>query len=314
MRVAVCVGLLSIAASVGASLSGCATGSATDSLDGSGGPTVVPDAAGNDGLGTPVEGGRPPGDSGTHDTGSQAKDTGGPPPNDSGAPPMDSGNPPPVDSGSPPVDSGQDSGSPPPVDSGGGGDSSIMCPNPVSGTCGPGNVSGFTPTWKPPTGMHQGACAAGDISAIYADCLSAAADPLLCSIDQSNYPACYACLFSAPTAASWGPFVNQTNGLISINMGGCIDLVDPGHQACAQSAEAQYECELQSCEANCNVTDQASYNLYAMCLQTTDACGCRPEAIAGACVNSLPAMDSQCTTAASFQAFYNYYAPLFCGP
>ncbi len=303
MRGAACVRLLAMTTLAGAVGLGCATSVINDT--GTDGGTIPPPAGdgGGDGLGNPVDGGRGT-DSGTKDTGSPS-DSGNPgdsgQPADSGAP-LDSGR----DSAPPPVDSG-----PPPQDSGGG--DVNMCPPPVTGMCGPGDITGFAPNWKPPTGSHQGLCTSTNISDVWTYCFSTSADPISCqTLTNAN---CLSCIVTNESASTWGPLVNQPNGVVAINAGGCIDLLDSANLACAKSVEADYQCENASCETNCPVTDSTSLAAFDTCTMTADGCQCATYANAATtCTAALPAGDSNCLNEPSFHAFYTFYATLFCGP
>jgi hypothetical protein len=310
MRGAVFFCLASVLGIVAAA--GCATSPADDGSDGGVGPAPAQDGTLPDGIGTPVEAGNqdsafPMRDAGAGD-GSLASDSNSP---GDGAESVDAA----LDSGSTETGSSEDSGcvlavsAQQPFD---GGD----CPAPVSHGCGPGSLSGFSPGWVPPTGAHQNACTQTEITQIYTDCVGNNSSEMACDQDQNNLPQCFACIFSPDTAASWGPIIEQQNGLLRANIFGCIALLEPCNLACAKASETQYECELTACEANCPVSGQSSETAYETCLQTADSCGCQPFYDPGQCVASITGSHpaAQCVNQSNFQAFYDFIAPLFCGP
>jgi hypothetical protein len=223
--------------------------------------------------------------------------------------------------GSVTLDSGQDSGQP---DSGQPDSSTCVvavssqgpfdggaCPAPVTGSCGPGSLAGFAPTWRPPTGAHQALCTGAMISQIYNDCF-VMVDPTACIDDESNFASCFNCLFTDETAPSWGPLVDQASGISEINISGCIALLEPCNLACAQAYQYSYQCEVAACDSNCA---SSSINQYDNCTVTADDCSCQtyfdPAQCEANITGSHPA--ASCTTQTTFQAYYNVVAPLFCG-
>jgi hypothetical protein len=198
------------------------------------------------------------------------------------------------------------------VDSGGG-----VCAPPPPGTCGPGDVSTFQPTWHPPTGAHQGLCTSTQISAYYTACLDPNATTSTCQSFQLSNAACAACISTDDTASSYGPLINKANvGIVTINVGGCIALLEPCNLECAQAYMANDECTESSCAPNCQVFDQLSFDDYIACTQTADTCGCTTENTRAQCANLLTGSThpaETCITAPDFQTFYQQVAPIFCG-
>jgi hypothetical protein len=196
------------------------------------------------------------------------------------------------------------------------------CPAPVNGTCGMGSLSGFTPTWIPPSGYHQGKCTLAEIQTVFDDCWGTNADPIACANDQGS--GCYACLVTEELGSSaYGPLIaTQNDALVNINVAGCLALLEPCNQACATAIADDFACDNAACEANCPVNSQTSYNRYVACEATADGCktGCDTYATeATQCTSQILGAQhpgSICMSA-NHQAFTDYYAavaPVFCGP
>jgi hypothetical protein len=179
-------------------------------------------------------------------------------------------------------------------------------------TCAPSSAAGWSPTWVPPTGASQGACAAQDLTNLYAACFGADATNDTCSSYQSNSPTCASCVLSASTASSWGPIVLFSN-TTTVNQPGCIALVDPAAAACAQAAQAQAECEHTLCDSNCPVSDSTTFAAWQQCTAQADAGACA--GYDGACLDASLAADAggaECGGADFATAFTNV-ATVFCG-
>jgi hypothetical protein len=84
---------------------------------------------------------------------------------------------------------------------------------------------------------------------------------------------------------------------------------------CARSYHAWEVCDDAACGANCPITDQASYQLYAACVNEASMGGCQRYAAAASCANTLAdGGASVCFQGQTFEDYYLAIAPLFCGP
>lgn len=205
----------------------------------------------------------------------------------------------------------------------------------ASAPCTPGDVSSFTPTWRPPSGAHQAKCTAAQIDAFYADCLSNAATQTTCATfgrdGGANDRACAACLVSRATDPSLGPIVVHTLARGSsqeIDFAGCVALVDPSAVDCAKKYQAGVECEHAACDEVCRGDDSVAFDQYTGCLGAANLGACNPYTKAGQCVLALGAdagdgggasdagdATSRCIFAGTtFEELYRAIAPLFCGP
>jgi hypothetical protein len=197
-----------------------------------------------------------------------------------------------------------------------GGDGSPGC---NTGVCpSPDDVTGFQPTWKPPTGGHQNKCSAALIDEFYTDCLDTNGSQQ-CSTFGANgdaaHQACAACLQSQYTDASWGPLV-YSPGEVETNESGCIALLDPAAMSCAQSVQADDECQHAACDPVCGIGDDQSFDGYVTCTAAANSCGCEPFFQAAMCAKMLGYAQSPaapCLVGQTFQDVYYQIAAAFCG-
>jgi hypothetical protein len=197
-------------------------------------------------------------------------------------------------------------------DAGGG-----VCAPPQPGQCGPGDVSTFVPTWHPPSGLRQGLCTMSQISDYYTFCLDPNATASACQNFQLANASCTACLSTDESAATYGPLVGKSIGIVSINVAGCIALLEPCNLECAQASMAHDQCNEASCGPNCPVFDSTSLQTYTSCGITSDQCGCAWEAAREICTQSIQGSKhpaAVCVTGATtFQQYFETVAPIFCG-
>jgi hypothetical protein len=185
-----------------------------------------------------------------------------------------------------------------------------VCPSPST-------VSGFAPTWIPPTGAHQGVCTPAMLTSYYQQCLdpSGAQNCATFAMDPASQ-ACMTCLNSDFTDGVWGPLVVSA-GEVETNTAGCIALLDPGAMSCAQAIEAQDECIHASCDAVCAAGgDPSSFDSWVTCSAAANGCGCEPYFQAAQCVKSLAGAKSPaapCLVGQTFQDFFYSVSAVFCG-
>lgn len=191
----------------------------------------------------------------------------------------------------------------------------------MGGSCpSPGDVSGFSPTWKPPTGAHQGKCSPALIDQFYQDCLSTNGGQTCTSFGSGSDPAhqaCAACIMSQFGDAQWGPLVYSAN-LIDTNEAGCIALLDPSLLTCAQAVEADMECQHAACDPVCGGGSDSTFDQWVTCSAAANACGsvCASYFAAADCVKKIAASTSPakpCLVGQTFADFYYATAGVFCG-
>jgi hypothetical protein len=181
----------------------------------------------------------------------------------------------------------------------------------------PGDVSRFVPTWRPPTGAHQGLCTPALIDEFYQDCLGTGAGP--CSVfgpaGDAAHQACGRCMTSGIDDAAWGPVV-ASPGLVETNGAGCIALLDPSAIDCAKAVQALDECEHAACDPTCNAASGPAFDDWVQCSAAANACGCAPWLAASNCTQAIAAdagPAAACLVGQTFQDFFEITAQVFCG-
>ncbi len=189
-------------------------------------------------------------------------------------------------------------------------------------TCAPGDVSTFTPAWKPPTAFNQGKCTDAQIAA-FVDCLSGIPDAATCKTfgaDVAN-KACIACAATPSTASGYGPLIEGTV-TIQVNIPGCIANTtgDVSTTGCGAKGLALIECKSLACEGNCPVPvgdDGTDFNALLACQDKSVDTTCKTYATAASCADALTSdggAASQCNLAgASFRDNAIPMIKLFCG-
>lgn len=191
------------------------------------------------------------------------------------------------------------------------------------GACAPGDVRTFVPlAYRPATPEWQDVCTSDQLTAFYASCLAtgpdAGASSASCQAFQQASPAnaaCTSCLLTPDSLSMYGPLIDH-GSFITENVGGCIELTDPGAGlVCARAQQALDGCELAACQANCPVTDEASRDAFSACEADAAATGCQMFATQASCAqtNAEAGVSTACV-AATVHDFFFAVAPLFCGP
>lgn len=179
-------------------------------------------------------------------------------------------------------------------------------------SCAPASSAGWSPAWVPPTGASQGLCTAQDLANLYASCFGAEATNDTCNAYQASSPSCASCVLSASTDSSWGPIVVYSDTTI-INQPGCLALVDASATACAESAEAQTECEQALCDSSCPVSDSASFAAWQQCAAEADDGACA--GYDAPCLDAAVGADGgdAACGGADFATTFTNVATVFCG-
>ncbi len=192
-------------------------------------------------------------------------------------------------------------------------------------SCAPVDVSGFTPPAFVPVKRVVGACTAQNISDFNTACLAQGHTKAMCDAYKTASAACAACLETPSTAAGWGAGVfhksaapGSTLGVIYANIGGCFEILGGAEGLdCAKKAQIAEACEGTACDASCQITDDASFQLYQACLTQAAMNGCSAQATARSqCFQALSGADggvSICTSGTDFQSSFDVVAPIICG-
>jgi hypothetical protein len=182
-------------------------------------------------------------------------------------------------------------------------------PDGTGGSCTPGDVTAFKPTFYAPAGPYSGACSTAQLAALDAACINTATSSTAnCSawqMDAAN-KSCNGCFIGQETVTTnQAPILAVANpGEANFNnVGGCIYIADPNNatqQACGKAVQAQFQCELAAClgttyggvGSGCNLTapsaTMADLNALDNCLMAADAAGCATYVTAATnCENNL---------------------------
>jgi hypothetical protein len=144
----------------------------------------------------------------------------------------------------------------------------------------------------------------------------ATCDPAWGSGQDAVHQACQDCLVTPVSAATWGAVI-QFGPTVSLNVGGCIEMLDPGPSgvACATSVQQADDCEHKACDATCPVTDDASFANWKACVSASASGTCASYTAAAACA-SRQELDAgpaaRCINAPTFQDQFTAIGQVFC--
>jgi hypothetical protein len=193
-------------------------------------------------------------------------------------------------------------------------------PLPDSGppVCAPGDTTSFVPAFKPPTPFHQNKCDATQIAAYYTNCLPPNGSASACAPWRSANTQCAQCIATPETAASLGPVILRTNGLVTINIAGCVGNAtgDLSNTGCSFKEQRAMQCVNFACDPYCGTSTPAELAAYQQCtVDAENGPGCSTFASeTQLCRSQLTGQAAQCVNQTSFQDYYNFIVPLFCGP
>lgn len=185
-----------------------------------------------------------------------------------------------------------------------------------AGKCAPGDVSTFSPNWVPPK-PASAACTEQAIAQYAKDCL----DPTTrsssaCSAFQAANKACVGCLVTPDSASAYGAAISRANGVISLNVGGCIALLsgDLGASGCGGKYEAQRQCAAAACDDACPIPegDDPAFQQYLECLGDSEKTSCKTYANAVCPEPDAGAVAACSLSGSSFVDNFKALAPIFC--
>ena len=197
------------------------------------------------------------------------------------------------------------------------------CAAPVSGACGPGSTVGFTAT-APTPATPINSCTSQQLQAVYDGCLGPSSSGTACNATDT---ACYNCIFNGTIAnpgLPWGPLVAADDMIVNLNIGGCLQLLEPCNAACAKALNEDLQCEQKACGTNCPITNDAgSDTAYGNCQTAIDNCytpangqGCGVYSVGTSCADSITGSGhpgSVCfANPDNFEAGFLAIVPLFC--
>jgi hypothetical protein len=196
-----------------------------------------------------------------------------------------------------PITSGDDGGGDGPVATG--------CPAPA-------DISSWMAPALHPAKTSPSACTAQDLSDYDGACLNnATRTQAACTAFATSRATCLACLESKYTDMTWGPLVSYS-GVVNLNLGGCVAIVDPAGAACAQKVQDYDQCVHTACDGVCPVNSPAAFQLWQQCQTIASQQACGMYSTAANCLANDTAA-AVCNNAGGFDAAFMAVAPLFCG-
>jgi hypothetical protein len=212
---------------------------------------------------------------------------------------------------------GGDSGSP--SDSGAVSDAPLVCP--------PANLDEWNAgDYHHAQGVQPSACNALLLNDYYASCLGPNASQDVCNQtwgagEDAAHATCQSCIVTPSSASHWGALVDYgtggdggAGGTVSINVAGCVEILDPAQLTCAMSVQLADECQHTACDPGCPVSDMASFADWQACISASAQGVCLGYLQSASCVNSEDAGPaSLCVTGQAFQDEFMAIATVFCG-
>lgn len=186
----------------------------------------------------------------------------------------------------------------------------------AASACVPAEVTGFSPTWSPPTAFGQRKCTESEVALVIGCQFDGTPDADTCdtALTSARADGCYDCLFTDVSSANWGPVVVTKDGG-TLNTGGCIanTMGDSSSTGCGASYAAARDCGFAACDGNC-AGDDVTEAQYDACRSQAASGNCSSYAKAAECAQSGlgPAATAQCETTDGFDAAALRLGILFC--
>jgi len=196
---------------------------------------------------------------------------------------------------------------------------STTCSPVEAGSCVPATLPGYTDIWRAPH-VVPSACTEDQISQFIQVCLVGAdggAQECTNFVQGASTEQCARCMLSDSTDTTFGPVILFSTYTL-LNLGGCVALVDPCQEACAEVVQADEMCPATACTSNCGPT--ATGAEIQECSIAARQCSCRREATRTAmCSTLLSSIDptAQCFPTLDNGGFVGrvaFMGLLFCGP
>jgi hypothetical protein len=159
-----------------------------------------------------------------------------------------------------------DEGAPPVTDSG-----TVVD---VITVCVPGDVSGYVPSWHPPS-PPQSACTQTELDDLVTNCFGPVATQQDCDAFRAASPGCWACMVTPDTSATWGPIVASSLTPFTYgNFAGCLAIQtgDSSSTSCGAQQQAARVCTEYACSGTqCPRNSMLDIDAIAQCV--SDALG-----------------------------------------
>jgi hypothetical protein len=229
-----------------------------------------------------------------------------------------------TDNGTPAADAGgtPDTGTKP--DTGTGDAKADTAPDGNDLVCAPKSVTNFMPPAFSPVHQQAGACTTQNIADFDTNCLATGHTKAMCDAFKMANATCAGCLEGKTTDSMWGASVfhassapGSTLGVIQVNIGGCFEVLGGSAGVdCSKKLQAADACENAACDSVCQITDDASFQLYQACINQAAQGDCMTQAAAAStCEQTLgmAAGTSACVNGSDFQTLFDAVAPIICG-
>lgn len=196
-------------------------------------------------------------------------------------------------------------------------------PGDAGNTCKPGEITGFTPTWKEPVGLHLGKCSPTQIATL-ATCVwpNPQRNEATCNafFADTNNAACIACGRTPTTEPKLGAVVSN-GASVQVNYPGCIAAVtnDVTATGCGAKVQAKELCLDFACVNACPTPagDNAAFQALLKCQDDAAKTVCKTYADAAACADPFLQPGGAATvcapTVTDFGDRVEHYLDLFCG-
>jgi hypothetical protein len=162
-----------------------------------------------------------------------------------------------------------------------------------------------------PPRAPRASCTAPQIAAIYDACYGPLASDGACGTFTAADETCRSCVTTSVTDGLYGPVIVGPKGF-DLNTPGCIALVEPCNQPCAQAIQAHFACRTASCDGCKPGEDDGG-----LCEHAASSCACQKYAVqAQHCADNILANAGPagpCLEAPSFESAFKRIAAVFCG-
>lgn len=163
------------------------------------------------------------------------------------------------------------------------------------GVCAPQVVTGFTPTWTPPNGLHQNKCSPTQIETLV-DCVykrpnynKATCDAFFAEPSNKN---CIDCGYTKTTSPQLGAIISNDTA-VQVNYAGCVALFsnDVTANGCGAKLQASEACLSAACVAACpvpaNDEGNKAFAAYVKCTEDAAKTVCKTFSDQTACATPL---------------------------
>jgi hypothetical protein len=164
--------------------------------------------------------------------------------------------------------------------------------------CPPANLDEWNAgSYRHAEGVQPSACNALLLNDYYASCLGPTSTQDACNQswgagEDAAHATCQTCILTPSSASLWGPLIDYgtggdggAGGTVSVNVAGCVEILDPSQLTCAMSVQLADECQHAACDPGCPVSDAASFADWQACIDASAQGVCLAYLQSASCVN-----------------------------